>query len=109
MDIIADDSAMATQLHPIIQVHPETGRAALFINPGYTIAIDGMEDTEARLILRELFAHQVRDEFVYRHKWQPGMVTLWDNRSVLHRATGGYDGHPRLLHRITIAPPTPFS
>lgn len=50
----------------------------------------------------ELFRHQVRDDFVYRHRWQPGMLLMWDNRCVIHAATGGYDGHARLLHRITL-------
>ena len=103
MAIHYDDSAMATQLHPIARVHPETGRTALFVSPGYTIGIDGMTDAEATPILIELFAHQARDEFVYRHRWAAGMLVMWDNRCVVHAATGGYQGHARLLHRITIA------
>lgn len=103
MDIVTDDSAMATESHPIIQIHPETGRPALFISMGYTIGIEGLDDNESRALLRSLFVHQTLEQFIYRHHWQPGMLTLWDNRSVLHRATGGYHGHPRLLHRITIA------
>ena len=51
----------------------------------------------------ELYAHQSRDEFVYRHRWEKGMLVMWDNRSMLHSATGGYDGYDRLLHRTTIA------
>ena len=54
-------------------------------------------------ILKELYAHQARPEFVYRHKWTAGMLIMWDNRSVIHAATGGYEGHRRLLHRITVA------
>ena len=103
MAIRYDDSALATQLHPIARVHPETGRTALFVSPGYTIGIDGIADAEAQPLLMELFRHQVREDFVYRHRWQPGMLLLWDNRCVVHAATGGYDGHARLLHRITLA------
>jgi len=105
MAIRYDDSAMATQLHPIARVHPETGRTALFVSPGYTIGIDGMTDAEATPILIELFAHQAREVFVYRHRWAAGMLVMWDNRCVVHAATGGYQGHARLLHRITIAEP----
>ena len=94
---------MATQLHPIIREHPETGRLGVFSCIGYIIGIDGMPNDEARELLFELYAWQTRDEFVYRHQWQPNMLTMWDNRSVLHKATGGYDGHDRLLHRTTIA------
>ena len=57
---------------------------------------------EALDLLMELHEWQTRPEFVYEHKWQPNMLVMWDNRSVLHRATGGYEGHDRLLHRTTI-------
>jgi len=103
MAIRYGDDALATQLHPIARVHPETGRTALFISPGYTIGIEGLADAEAQPLLMELFRLQVRDDFVYRHRWQPGMLLVWDNRCVVHAATGGYDGHARLLHRITVA------
>ncbi|MCH2456968.1 MAG: TauD/TfdA family dioxygenase, partial [Henriciella sp.] len=43
-----------------------------------------------------------RPEFQYRHKWSAGTLLMWDNRSCLHMATGGYQGHDRLLHRTTI-------
>lgn len=102
MDIRPDDSALATQLHPIVRAHPETGRLGLFGCIGYIIGIDAMPDDEARRLLIELYHWQTRDEFVYRHRWEPGMLVMWDNRSVLHRATGGYDGYERLLHRTTI-------
>lgn len=102
MAIRYDDSAMATQLHPIARRHPETGRTALFISPGYTIGIDGLPADEAQAILLELYAHQGQDRFVYRHRWQANMLLLWDNRCLVHAATGGYQGHRRLLHRITV-------
>jgi taurine dioxygenase len=103
MAIKYGDSAMKTQLHRLVRPHTETGRLALYASPGYTIGIDGVPDDEAIPILTELFAHQARPEFIYRHKWSEGMLTMWDNRSVIHAATGGYEGHRRLLHRITIA------
>ena len=102
MDIRPSDAALATQLHPIVRAHPETGRLGLFGCIGYIIGFDGMPDDEALSLLLELHAWQTRDEFVYRHAWEPGMLVMWDNRSVLHRATGGYEGHDRLLHRTTI-------
>jgi taurine dioxygenase len=103
MAIHYSDSALSTQLHPIMRVHPETGRPALFVSMGYTIGIEGMPDAEATEILIQLFMHQAKDEFVYRHRWSQGMLVMWDNRCVLHAATGGYKGHRRLLHRITVA------
>lgn len=103
MAIRPDESANATQRHPLIQPHPETGEEAIFSTLGYIIGIEGMEQPEATALLSELAQWQVRDEFVYRHRWEPDMLVIWDNRSVLHKATGGYEGHRRELHRTTIA------
>ena len=103
MAIRFGDEALAARLHPVARVHPETGRTALFVSPGYTLAIEGLPEDESADLLRRLFEHQKRPEFVYRHRWSPGMLLLWDNRRLVHAATGGYEGHRRLLHRITIA------
>jgi len=103
MDIRPSEAALATQAHPLIASHPETRRRGFFSAFGYIIGIEGMADADAVPLLRELYEWQTRDEFVHRRKWEPGMLVLWDNRSVLHRATGGYEGHRRELHRTTIA------
>ncbi|NNC80982.1 MAG: TauD/TfdA family dioxygenase [Acidimicrobiales bacterium] len=102
MDIRPSETAIDSQLHPIIRAHPETGRLGIFSTAGYIVDIDGVEADEAQHLLVELYHHQTQDRFVYKHRWQPNMLVMWDNRSVLHRATGGYDGHDRLLHRTTI-------
>ncbi len=104
MAIVYDDKALATQLHPLVLTHPETGLKTLFLSPGYTIGIDGMEENEAQKLLFELYAYQSSEPFIYRHLWSEGMVTMWDNRSLIHAATGGYDGYQRVLQRITLAP-----
>lgn len=103
MAIKFGDSALRTQLHPLARPHTETGRLALFVSPGYTIGIDGMPDDEAKDVLMELFRHQAKPDYVYRHRWAQGMLIMWDNRCLIHAATGGYEGHRRLLHRITVA------
>jgi taurine dioxygenase len=103
MAIRPDESARKVERHPLVQRHPETGEEAIFSTLGYIIGIDGMDQREAFALLSELAQWQVRDEFTYRHNWQPGMLVMWDNRSVLHRASGGYEGHRRELHRTTIA------
>ena len=103
MAIRFGDDALATQTQPIARVHRETGRTALFVSPGYTIGVEGLDDTHAQPLLMELFRHQASEQFIYRHRWSAGMLVMWDNRSVVHAATGGYDGHARLLHRITLA------
>lgn len=102
MAIRFGDAALKTHLHPIARTHPETGRIALFVSPGYTIGIEGMPDDEAQAILTELFRHQGRPEFIYRHSWSTDMLLVWDNRCLVHKATGGYEGHRRLLQRVTI-------
>jgi alpha-ketoglutarate-dependent taurine dioxygenase len=102
MDIKPSNDALSTQLHPMIRKHPETGEEGLFGCVGYIVGIEGMDDQHALDLLMELHEWQTRPEFVYEHKWQPNMLVMWDNRSVLHRATGGYEGHDRLLHRTTI-------
>ena len=103
MAIRFGDSALKTRLHPLVRTHPETGRKALFVSPGYTIGIDGMAPSEAGDVLGQLFKHQTEARFIYRHRWHRGMLTLWDNRCLLHAATGGYEGHRRLLLRVTVA------
>ena len=103
MDIRPSADADATQLHPFIRAHPETGRPGLFSCFGYIIGFEDMDDAEALPLLMELYQWQGREDFHYRHRWQENMLVMWDNRSLLHSATGGYDGHDRLLHRTTIA------
>jgi len=102
MDIRPSESATATQLHPIIRAHPETGRLGIFSCAGYIIGFDRLDPETGQQLLFDLYAWQTRDEFVYRHVWEPGMLTMWDNRSVLHKATGSYEGYDRELHRTTI-------
>jgi len=103
MDIRPSEAALAVQAHPLVPAHPETGRRGFYSTLGYIIGIAGMADSEALPLLRELQAWQGDDRFTYRHRWEPGMLVLWDNRAVLHKATGGYEGHRRELHRTTIA------
>ena len=103
MIILPSAEANETQLHALLRDHPETGRAGIFGCIGYIIGVDGMADDEALNLLMELYEWQTRPEFQYHHKWQPSMLVMWDNRSVLHKANGGYEGHERLLHRVTVA------
>ena len=102
MDIRPSEEATATQLHPIIYTHPETGRESILGTVGYMIGIEGMEGEDERELLTDLYNWQTREDFRYRHQWQVGTLLMWDNRSVLHCASGGYEGHDRLLHRTTI-------
>jgi taurine dioxygenase len=103
MKILYDESARSVQAHPLIIRHPETGRETLFGCLGYIVGIEGMAEAEAMALIGELYAWQTREAFQYRHRWQEHMLVIWDNRSVLHRANGGYDGYARELHRTTIS------
>lgn len=103
MDIRPSEAAFATQTHPLIPTHPETGRRGFYSTLGYIIGIDGIDQAEAMPLLMELAQWQGQEQFTYAQKWEPGMLVMWDNRSVLHKATGGYEGYRRELHRTTIA------
>ncbi|WBQ11419.1 TauD/TfdA family dioxygenase [Hyphomonadaceae bacterium ML37] len=105
MTIRPDERARAARLHPVVKTHPETGRKTLFVNPGYVRTIDGLSEEEAFFLLIELYQAAHDERVVYRHVWEPDMLLMWDNRCTQHMATGGYDGHARLLHRTTVAGP----
>ncbi len=109
MKIIVSEDADKTWPHPLVRVHPVTGRRALYVSPVYTLGIEGMTRGESAALLGFLYQHMVRDTYVYRHRWAPNMLTLWDNRCTLHNADGGYDGHLRVMHRTTIAGERPIA
>ena len=95
---------LATQdaVHPVVIRHPDTGRKALYVNPGFTVRFDGWTDDESRPLLEYLYHHAVRPEFTCRFHWREGSLALWDNRSTWHFALNDYHGERRLLHRVTI-------
>ena len=95
--------------HPIVRTHPETGEKSLYVQPRFAIGIEGMDDAEAQPLLDTLFAHQTRAEFVYRHRWRDGDLLMWDNRCLIHYATGGYV-YPdiRTMHRTTVLGDRPY-
>src|SRR5581483_8419386 len=71
--------------HPLICVHPETGRRALYLGRRRNAYIGGLTLKESEILLDDLWAHAVREAFVWRHQWRPGDVVLWDNRATMHR------------------------
>ncbi|OFA02381.1 TauD/TfdA family dioxygenase [Duganella sp. HH101] len=95
-------------MHPVVRTHPETGRKALFVSEHFTTRIVGIPPDESRALLAELFAHSVRPEHVYRHRWAPHDLVFWDNRSLMHLAGGTPDHLRRKLYRTTIEGDTPF-
>ncbi len=103
MAIRPGEAALARQAHPLVKPHPETGEEVLFCSISYTVGIEGMSDDDTLELIVELHQWCEQERFVYRHPWEPDMLLLWDNRCVNHKATGGYEGHRRELHRTTIA------
>jgi taurine dioxygenase len=79
-------------VHPVVRVHPTTGKKAIFVNPQFTLAIKGMEERESRTLLDTLFRVTAIHEYHYRHRWQPDMLVFWDNRSTTIRSAGSWSG-----------------
>ena len=103
MKIIPSERALEKREHPFVRTHRETGAKALYSSPAYIQGFAGFEKEESDALMMQFYHHQTADDLVYSHKWDKNMLVMWDNRSLLHAASGGYDGHDRLLHRTTIA------
>ncbi|VTU37818.1 Alpha-ketoglutarate-dependent taurine dioxygenase [Variovorax sp. PBL-E5] len=95
----------ATQdaVHPVVVAHPISGRKLLYVNPDFTVKIDGWSIAESNALLDHLYQHAARPEFQYRFHWTDGAIAFWDNRATWHYALNDYQGERRLMHRITIA------
>ena len=89
-------------VHPVVITHPLSGKRALYVNPGFTIGIVGLEQEESQALLHALYAHALDPRFQEVFHWQPGSVALWDNRATWHYAHNDYHGERREMHRITI-------
>jgi taurine dioxygenase len=91
-------------VHPLVRLHPENGRKALYLNPVRIESIVGMPEDEALALVAELMAHATQKKYEYRHQWRYGDMVIWDNRSVMHQANGDYDmNETRHLYRIMVA------
>ena len=108
MRIVNETNEPPTQEHPVIRTHPVTGRKALWINPVYTIRFRNMSEAESAPILKYLNDLAVNPSFTCRVRWQPGTLTMWDNRCTQHCATADYQGHRREMLRTTVAGDTPI-
>jgi taurine dioxygenase len=93
--------------HPVVRTHPVTGRKSIYVNPQFTLRIEGMEPTESRAILDVLFAQARVPEYQFRLRWAPGMIVFWDNRSTQHYAANDYYPARRRMERTAVVGDVP--
>lgn len=104
------EQAMAkTATHPVVRVHPDSGRKCLFVNPGFTSHIVGMHPDESSALLQFLYKHSTQPEFIYRHRYSRNDLVIWDNRCTMHYAISDYKSFAgRYMHRVTIKGDVPI-
>ena len=89
-------------LHPVVRVHPETGRRNLFVNPKFTLRVVDFPEAQSDRLLRLLYDHMTDPRFVVRYHWAPGTLAFWDNRATMHYGIFDYEGQERVMHRVTL-------
>jgi taurine dioxygenase len=89
--------------HPIVRLHPESGRKSLYFDPGKILYIHGAEPKESDELIEALTGYMIQPEGEYRHKWRVGDVVIWDNRCSYHKAAGDYPPDQDRIHwRVSI-------
>jgi taurine dioxygenase len=105
--IAPSKEAYREHTHPAVIEHPETKRAALYLNPVYTQRIAGWAPAESQGLLQHIYKHAVNENFTWRLRWAKGTLAIWDNRATQHFALNDYHGHRREMVRTSVKGSTP--
>ena len=100
---------LAARKHPLVVRHPASGRKILFVNPSFVVKIDQLSNSESAMLLRYLYTHATKPDFVYRHRWNEGDILLWDELATIHLAPSDYLPHERRVVRVTAGLTTPVA
>jgi taurine dioxygenase len=94
--------------HPVVRTHPETGRRTIYVNGSFTCGIKGMDESEARTVLRRLEHQAEIPDVQCRFRWRPGSVAFWDNRATQHCVSNDFLPARRVMERVTVVGDRPF-
>ena len=102
MAIAPSEDAYAEHVHPVVTVHPVTGRRALYVNPVYTTRFAGWTKDESAPLLAHLHRHSINENFTCRLRWSVRTLAIWDNRCTMHNALNDYSGVRREMYRTSV-------
>jgi len=102
MAIAPSPDAYAEHTHPVVTVHPVTGREALYVNPVYTTRFEGWSKEESAALLEHLHRHSINENFTCRLRWSVKTLAIWDNRCTMHNALNDYSGVRREMYRTSV-------
>jgi len=102
MAIAPSPEAYAEHVHPVVTVHPVTGRRALYVNPVYTTRFEGWTREESHALLAHLHRHSINENFTCRLRWSVRTLAIWDNRCTMHNALNDYSGVRREMYRTSV-------